>query len=78
MKRLLPSVKQDLKKLTQNVEKKEIQSLLGQEQDANNSYLSIHAGAGGTEAADWVQILVQDVSPLGGKTGFSNRAVIFK
>lgn len=50
-------LKTDLKRLIQDVEKKEIQSLLGRENDINNSYVSIHAGAGGTEAADWAQIL---------------------
>ena len=44
-----------------NLEKKleamEIEGLLNQKQDSKHSYLSIHAGAGGTEAADWVSIL---------------------
>ena len=50
-------LKQDLKKLSVLLQKKETQSLLNKEHDINNSYLSIHAGAGGTEAADWAQIL---------------------
>ena len=50
-------LKQDLNELFHVVEKKEIQNLLSGESDINNSYLSIHAGAGGTEAADWAQIL---------------------
>ena len=35
----------------------ELYSLLGGVQDKNNCYVSIHAGAGGTEAADWAEIL---------------------
>ncbi len=50
-------LKKDLKELSVLLQKKETQSLLNKEQDINNSYLSIHAGAGGTEAADWAQIL---------------------
>ena len=50
-------LKEDIKKLTQSFQQKETQSFLNKESDKNNSYLSIHAGAGGTEAADWAQIL---------------------
>ncbi|NLF40574.1 peptide chain release factor 2 [bacterium] len=35
----------------------EFQRTLSGELDANNAYLTIHAGAGGTEACDWVQML---------------------
>lgn len=34
-------------------------TLLSGEVDANNAYLTIHAGAGGTEACDWVQMLLR-------------------
>ena len=50
-------IKEDLKKLSALFQQKEIQSLLNKESDLSNSYLSIHAGAGGTEAGDWAQIL---------------------
>ena len=38
-------LKEDLNRLSQLLEKKEIQSFLGKENDINNSYLSIHAGS---------------------------------
>ena len=50
-------LQEDIKKLSQSLQQKETQSFLNKESDKNNSYLSIHAGAGGTEAADWAQIL---------------------
>ena len=50
-------LKEDIDQLSQSLEQKETQSFLHKESDKNNSYLSIHAGAGGTEAADWAQIL---------------------
>ncbi len=34
-------------------------TLLSGEVDANNAYLTIHAGAGGTEACDWVKMLLR-------------------
>ncbi len=35
----------------------EMQSLLGGEFDANGAYLTLHAGAGGTESCDWADML---------------------
>ncbi len=39
--------------------KAELQTLLSGEADANNCYLEVHAGAGGTEAQDWAEILTR-------------------
>jgi peptide chain release factor 2 len=39
--------------------KEELQTLLSGEADGNDCYLEIHAGAGGTEAQDWTQILLR-------------------
>ena len=50
-------LKKDLEQLTDRLNKTETQSLLNKEQDECNAYISIHAGAGGTEAADWAQML---------------------
>ncbi len=37
----------------------EVQSLLNGKLDANNAYLSLHAGAGGTESCDWADMLLR-------------------
>ncbi|MBT3191780.1 MAG: peptide chain release factor 2 [Verrucomicrobia bacterium] len=37
--------------------KLEVQSLLSSELDASNAYLTLHAGAGGTESCDWADML---------------------
>ena len=39
--------------------KAELQTLLSGEVDANNCYLEVHAGAGGTEAQDWAEMLLR-------------------
>jgi peptide chain release factor 2 len=39
--------------------KAELDTLLSGEADGNDSYLEIHAGAGGTEAQDWAEILTR-------------------
>lgn len=47
----------NLQKLLSFVEKKEIEALLDGEADANDSFLEINAGAGGTESCDWASML---------------------
>jgi peptide chain release factor 2 len=37
----------------------ELRRMLGGEQDSNNAIVSINAGAGGTEAQDWVEMLLR-------------------
>jgi peptide chain release factor 2 len=39
--------------------KKELESLLSGEADSNDSYLEVHAGAGGTESQDWAEMLLR-------------------
>jgi len=46
-----------LKKLRAEAHKREVEALLSGEADANDSYVEIHAGAGGTESQDWAQML---------------------
>jgi peptide chain release factor 2 len=48
-----------LRKLRERVAKMELQSLLSGEADANDAYLEVNAGAGGTEAQDWAQMLLR-------------------
>ena len=46
-------------RLKQNLDKWDLQRLLSGEYDQENAVLSINAGAGGTDAQDWVQILLR-------------------
>ena len=48
---------QSLRALAQKASRLRFESLLSGEADANDSYLEIHAGAGGTESQDWAQML---------------------
>jgi peptide chain release factor 2 len=45
--------------LEENVRKLEFQSLLSDPDDKRNAIVSINAGAGGTEAQDWVEMLLR-------------------
>jgi peptide chain release factor 2 len=48
-----------IKELHKVAAKEELQTLLSGEADGNDCYLEVHAGAGGTEAQDWAQILLR-------------------
>src|SRR5499427_7495043 len=48
-----------LKKLRADVARRELEALLSGEADANDSYLEVHAGAGGTESQDWASMLLR-------------------
>jgi peptide chain release factor 2 len=39
--------------------RRQIEALLSGEADANDCYLEVHAGAGGTESQDWAEMLVR-------------------
>jgi peptide chain release factor 2 len=46
-----------LKKLLPEVQQRKIETMLSGEADANDAYVEVHAGAGGTESQDWAQML---------------------
>ena len=47
-----------------------VQALLGGEADANDAYLEVHAGAGGTESQDWAEMLQRMYSRWGERHGY--------
>ncbi len=48
-----------LRKLKTEVARRELEALLSGEADANDCYLEVHAGAGGTESQDWASMLMR-------------------
>ena len=48
-----------LRALADEAKRREIESLLSGEADGNDAYVEINAGAGGTEAQDWAEILMR-------------------
>ncbi len=54
-------VARDVSRLEKEVDKLDLQTLLGGEDDRRNAILSINAGAGGTEAQDWTEMLLRMV-----------------
>ena len=49
----------NLEKIAKEVEDIEFRHMLNGEHDINNAFVSINAGAGGTEAQDWVEMLLR-------------------
>ena len=54
---LVPEIESEIQDLTQKIGALYLSTLLRGEYDANDCILSLHAGAGGTEAQDWTQML---------------------
>jgi len=48
-----------LRNLKKEVARRELEALLSGEADRFDSYLEVHAGAGGTESQDWAQMLLR-------------------
>lgn len=58
-KESLEELKESLPELSREVEELEIRSLFQESFDIRDAIVSIHAGAGGTEACDWVEMLLR-------------------
>jgi peptide chain release factor 2 len=56
---VIPEIGEGLNKLRENCEKLKLETLLSGPYDRNNAIITLHAGAGGTEAQDWVQMLLR-------------------
>ena len=55
----ITDAEETLKKLKAEVARRELEALLSGEADSNDSYLEVHAGAGGTESQDWANMLLR-------------------
>ena len=52
-------LEEEINELKDILDKKEIELLLNDEYDANDAIITFHAGAGGTEAQDWTEMLIR-------------------
>jgi peptide chain release factor 2 len=64
------SVADDLEKFEQDVAALEFRRMFSGEMDANNAFLDIQAGSGGTEAQDWAEMLLRMYLRWGERHGF--------
>ena len=60
----------EFERLREVVARRRLETLLSGEADGNDSYLEIHAGAGGTESQDWAEMLVRMYARWAENSGF--------
>ena len=68
---LLEDVTGGYEALEKEIEERRLAALLSGEYDANNAILTFHAGAGGTEAQDWAEMLFRMYSRWAERHGFT-------
>ena len=56
---LVADIQQQMEDLAHRAQRGELEALLSGEVDANDAYLEVHAGSGGTEAQDWAEMLLR-------------------
>ena len=68
-------VKSDQQEIEAALDKIELQTLLNGPNDGESAFLTIHAGAGGTEACDWADMLVRMYQRWGQQQGFKSEMI---
>lgn len=68
---LIPEIEQMLQEFIEKFDALKIQTLLSDEYDKDNAILTLHAGAGGTEACDWVSMLYRMYTRWAESKGFT-------
>jgi peptide chain release factor 2 len=68
---LIPEVELGFKVFKKDYEELKLETLLTGPYDKNNAILTLHAGAGGTEAQDWAQMLLRMYTRWAEKKGFT-------
>ncbi|WP_345115563.1 peptide chain release factor 2 [Bartonella jaculi] len=56
---IITDAENSIRNLKNEIDKKQIDVLLSGEADPNDTYLEVHAGAGGTESQDWASMLLR-------------------
>ena len=67
---VLPELAEEYEAFQKELETARLSTLLNGEYDGNNAILSLHAGAGGTEAQDWAQMLYRMYTRWAERHGF--------
>ncbi len=72
---LLEEAQEELDKVKTELDKQKLQTLLTGEYDSKNAILTFHAGAGGTEAQDWAEMLYRMYNKWSDQHGFTAKTV---
>ncbi len=71
-------IRRDIDKLQLSVRDEELRLMLGSEQDPMNAIMTIHAGAGGTEAQDWAEMLLRMYLRWAERKGFTTSIIDYQ
>ena len=74
---VLDEVKEGYKKLSENLESMKLETLLSGKYDKNNAIITLHAGAGGTEAQDWCEMLYRMYTHWAERRGYTVETLDF-
>lgn len=72
---LISETEADILKLQKYMQVYQLESFFSGEADNNSCYLEVHAGAGGTEAQDWAQMLLRMYSRWAEDHGYSTEII---
>ncbi len=72
---LYDEIQNELKSLEETVENAELKNMLSGRDDSKNCILTIHSGAGGTEAQDWAEMLMRMYLRWGEQNDYAMRII---
>ncbi len=72
---LIPEVENEINSFEEKLENLRIETLLSGEYDKDNAILTLHAGAGGTEACDWCQMLFRMYTRWAEANGYTTQTL---
>ena len=72
---VLDEVKEGFKQLSENLNSMKLETLLSGKYDSSNAILTLHAGAGGTEAQDWCEMLYRMYTRWAERRGFKTTTI---
>ena len=65
----------EIARLARELERRQVETLLSGEADGNDTYMEIHAGAGGTESQDWAQMLLRMYTRWAERRGYKTEVL---
>lgn len=68
---IISEIRQSSKNFVNKYDELKISTLLDQPYDKNNAIITLHSGAGGTEACDWVEMLLRMFTRWAEKMGYT-------
>lgn len=72
---MLGEIKKAVDEIKETVEKMTLETLLSGHYDKNNAIMTFHAGAGGTEAQDWCEMLIRMYQMYAQKNGYTTSII---